>query len=104
MWRVALFLAPSADERLANCESDKRYDLYHASLFEFSHVGYDRLSDESLDNDGEALVGKVSVYGTKFLALKVQAVDEDGNRISLSGSVSRVTSKDHSDYTSGSLV
>ena len=78
--------------------------MYHASLFEFSHVGYDRLSDESLDNDEEALVGKVSVYGTKFLALKVQAVDDDGNRISLSGSVSPVTSEDHSDYTSGSLV
>ena len=32
------------------------------------------------------------------------SVDDDGNRISLCGSVSPVTSEDHSDYTSGSLV
>ena len=81
------FPCPSADASLANCESDDRYDLYHASLFDFSHVVYDRLSDETVDNDGEALFEKVSVYGTKFLALKVQAVDDDGNRISLSGDV-----------------
>ena len=56
-------------------------------MMDFSQVVYDRLSDETLENDGEALFEKISSYGRSFIAMKVQAVDDEGNRVSLDGSV-----------------
>jgi len=81
------FPCPSADVVVANCETDIRYDLYHAAMMDFSQVVHDRLSDETLENDGEALFEKISSYGSSYLALKVQAVDDEGNRVSLDGTV-----------------
>jgi hypothetical protein len=83
--KAMTFPCPSADAGVANCETDIRYDLYHAALMDFSQVVHDRLSDETLDNDGEALFEKISSYGSSYLALKVQAVDDEGNRVSLDG-------------------
>ena len=51
---------------------------------------YDRLSDETLENDGQALFEKVSSYGRSFITMKVQAVDDEGNKVSLDESVSRM--------------
>ena len=50
---------------------------------------YDRLSDETLENDGQALFEKVSSYGRSFITMKVQAVDDEGKEVSLDESVSR---------------
>ena len=57
------------------------------SMMDFSQVVYDRLSDETLENDGEALFQKISSYGRSFITMKVQAVDDEGNKVSLDGSV-----------------
>ena len=79
-----------------NAEELERYDLFKkskarvaklnalntepvigiTSMMDFSHVVYDRLSDETLENDGEALFEKTSSYGRSFIATKVQAVNE----------------------------
>ena len=39
------------------------------SMIDFSQVVYDRLSDETLENDGEALFEKTSSYGRSFIAV-----------------------------------
>ena len=59
-------------------------------MMEFSQVVYDRLSDETLENDEQALFEKVSSYGRSFITMKVQAVDDEGNKVSLDESVSRM--------------
>ena len=50
-------------------------------MMDFSHVVYDRLSDETLENDGEALFEKISSYGRSFITMNVQAVDDEGNKV-----------------------
>ena len=41
-------------------------------MMDFSQGVYDRLSDETLENDGEALYEKISSYGRTFIAVKAQ--------------------------------
>ena len=41
------------------------------SMMDFSQVVYDRLSDETVENDGEALFEKISSYGRSFITNKV---------------------------------
>ena len=60
-------------------------------MMDFIQVVYDRLSDETLENDGEALFEKISSCGMSFSAMRVQEVDDEGNRVSLDGSVSQYT-------------
>ena len=60
------------------------------SMMEFSQVVHDRLNDKTYDNDGEAMFEKVSSYGTSIITMKVQAVDAEGNIVSLDESVSRI--------------
>ena len=70
-------------------EEFKRYDLFKkskakvakpnalnlepisgiTSMIDISQVVYDRLSDETLENDGEALFEKISSYGRSFIAV-----------------------------------
>merc|ERR550537_408577 len=50
---------------------------------DFSNVVYDRLSAETTDNDGEALMQGVAYWSGQRLDLKVQAVNDDGSRTSL---------------------
>ena len=38
-------------------------------MMDFSQVVYDRLSDETLENDGEALFEMISSYGRSFIAV-----------------------------------
>ena len=45
-------------------------------MMDFSQVVYDRLSGETLENDGEVLFEKNSSHGRSFIATKVQAVSE----------------------------
>ena len=60
-------------------------------MMDFIQVVYDRLSDETHENDGKALFEKISSYGRSFIAIGVQAEDDEGNRVSLDGSVSQYT-------------
>jgi len=60
-------------------------------MMDFSQVVYDRLSDETLENDGEALFEQISSYGRSFITMKVQAVDDEGNKVALYKSVSPYT-------------
>ena len=53
---------------------------------DFSQVVYDRLSDETFENDGEALFERISSYGRSFITVKVQAVDNEGNSVSSASS------------------
>ena len=57
-------------------------------MMEFSQVVHDRLSDETLENSGRALFEKVSSCGKSFITMKVQAVDDEGNKVSLDEFVS----------------
>ena len=61
------------------------------SMRDFSQVVYDRLSDETFENDGEALFEKISSYGRSFIAMRVQAADDEGKKVSLDESVSQYT-------------
>ena len=56
------------------------------SIMDFSQVVYDRLS-ETFEKDEEALFENISSYGRSFITLKVHAVDNEGNSVSLDGSV-----------------
>jgi hypothetical protein len=53
----------------------------------FSKVVHDRLSAETADSDGEALFEEVSWFAGDHLALKVQAVDDNGDETSLTEDV-----------------
>ena len=55
-------------------------------MMDFSQVVYDRLS-ETFEKDEEALFENISSYGRSFITLKVHAVDNEGNSVSLDGSV-----------------
>jgi hypothetical protein len=74
------FPCPNADDNFDGCESGFKYDLYNASLLDFSNVVYDRLSTGLADNDGEALFYGVGYWSGQRLDIKVQAVDTDGSR------------------------
>ena len=60
------------------------------SMMEFCQVVYDRLNDKTYENDGEVVFDKVSSYGRSFITMKVQAVDDEGNKVSLDESVFRM--------------
>ena len=70
-------------------------------MMELSQVVYDRLSDETLENDGEALFEKISSYGRSFITMKVQAMDDEGNKVSLEESVSRYTGYQSNNVSNG---
>ena len=53
---------------------------------DFSNVVYDRLS-AGTENDGSALISEVTWYSGFPLDMKVQAVDDDGNVVSLTSDV-----------------
>jgi hypothetical protein len=76
----------TADPEIAACETDVQYNLYNASLMDFSNVVYDRLS-AGTENDGSALMSAVTWYSGFPLDMKVQAVDDDGNSIALTEDV-----------------
>jgi len=76
----------TADPTVAGCETDVQYNLYNASLMDFSNVVYDRLS-AGTENDGSALISEVTWYSGFPLDMKVQAVDDDGNGVSLTSDV-----------------
>lgn len=77
------FPCPNADDNFQGCETNIKYDLYNASLMDFSNVVYDRLSAETEGNDGEALMYGVAYWSGQRLDMKIQAVNDDGSRTSL---------------------
>ena len=77
------FPCPNADDNFDGCETNFKYELYNASLLDFSNSVYDRLSAEIAGNDGEALMHGVAYWSGQRLDLKVQAVSDDGSRTSL---------------------
>ena len=49
-------LDSNADDNLDGCGTNFKYDFYNASLLVFTNSVYDRLSVETADNDGEAVL------------------------------------------------
>jgi len=78
------FPCPNADESFDGCDTSFKYDLFNASLFQFGNILYDRLSAETAENDGQALVLGVAYWVGQRLDMKVQSVDDDGNPVPLS--------------------
>ena len=77
------FPCPNADDDFDGCETNVKYDLWNASLLDFSHVVYDSLSAGTADNQGEALMWGVGWWSGQRFDLKVQSVDANGNRVPL---------------------
>ena len=73
------FSCLTANPTVAVCEIDVQYNLYNASLFDFSNVVYDRPS-AGTENDGSTLFSEVTVT-VDPLDMKIQAVY--GNVVSL---------------------
>ena len=66
------------------------------SLIKFSNVVYDRLSAETVGNDGEALTYGVAYWSEQRRHLKVQAVNDDGSRTTLDANTLKAIKPDQS--------
>jgi len=76
------FPCPTAEDSVHDCDVDVRYDLYNASLMDFTHVAVDQLSAET-DGTGEAVITEIGWWMGQRLDLYIQSVNEFGERTPL---------------------
>jgi len=81
------FPCPHTPDDHTGCDVAVKYNDYNSSLMNFKEVVYDRISAETLDKNGSALMRNVAYSGGVPLDFLVQSLDSSGNVVPLDDTV-----------------